>query len=229
MSIVDFDRLQAIEEEEQRRTTDSGRAKPKSREQLGKAGFDPLRCRMLCEQNTVLFWAYELADAARLDRRPSHVARYHNHVRYMFDVLYLGDDRGFYNRCIDAGVPFWVRYAWLFAMLCFRDEDDLCLVGSVNVGLDDGTHGGKTHYGRAHCKEDYVDALLYDVPLVLADTPSKCVSRTERLHARFEDPELSVTRRVVDLDAHLFRKAGKSHPNQRKRARDESGARESRE
>lgn len=224
MSIFDCDRLLAIEKEEEERTTDSGKAKPKTREQLAKADFDPRRGRTLCEQNTVLFWAYELADAARLDRRPSHGARYHNHVRYMFDALYLGDDRGFYNRCLAAGVPFWVRYAWLFAMYCFRTEDDLCLVGPVNVGLDNGTHAGKTRYGRAHCKEDYADALLYDVPLVLADTPSQCVSRTERLHARFEDTALPVTRRVVNLDAYLFRKAGKSHPNERKRARDESAA-----
>ena len=139
------------------KTPKSGKARPKSRKELKLAPFAPSRNISLCEQNTVLYWAYELVDVGQLERRDPTEARYLNHMYYMRMALYLGDDLGFYNRCVEAGVPFWVRYAWFFGMLCYRDEDDLCLMGPVGVGLDDGMHGGRTSYGEATSKHDYYE------------------------------------------------------------------------
>jgi len=209
MSIADPEEGARFDAAEQRCTTDRGKAAPLPRDKLGLAPFDPTRDKMLAEQNTVLFWAYELVDAARLNRRHTSVARYHNHLRYMFDALYLGDDRGFFNRLCEQLVNFWVAYAWLFAMLCHRDEDELSLLTAVDLGFDDGLHGrSKVRHGLVASKRELVDTLLFDAPFEYADRPSECVRLTRLLHARFEDPTKTPAQRVMALDAHLRARVG---------------------
>ena len=230
MSIFDTSHMERIDREEDERTTDTGTARPLTRDELRMAPCDTTYGRMLAEQNTVLFWAYELADVALLRRRDARLARYRRHVRIMRDALYLGNDRGFYDRLFEAKVEFWVRYAWLFAMLCLRTDDDLALYGPVDVGLNDGYHnerGTGVRYGLARDKFEFVEVRLWDVPLVMADAPSDSVDATERLVARYEEPQLPIDQRMANLDAALARRVGRNASgasgDTRKRPRADAG------
>ena len=149
----------------------SGRERPRSRAELGTCA-----AKNLSHHNTLLYWAHEAAEKARLfEHSPLHDS-YRRHAARITELVDTDTSASNFLKSMresDKGVQFWLEYAWLFAWFADLTNDAFVLALKDN------------HIGIESKREFYTGVLIKPNPaspplLPYAEAASDMVRELER-------------------------------------------------